>query len=125
VIRPLTDDEIFFIKGVADRLESQAREKLMGDLAIAQVETELADGELIGFHLDRHEHPLGGQHLYPVEGEVNDADGSRITLLLFANPADRLYQLEYLRWGNGLMQQPNWATLRFIPDVTSARNGAA
>ncbi|MFM0175004.1 hypothetical protein PQR42_38910 [Paraburkholderia sediminicola] len=48
---------------------------------------------------------------------MNDADGAPIALLLFADPADRLYELEYLRWGDGPLQQPNWATLRFIPDV--------
>ncbi|MFM0556029.1 hypothetical protein P0D69_34420 [Paraburkholderia sediminicola] len=48
---------------------------------------------------------------------MNDADGAPISLLLFADPADRLYELEYLRWGDGPLQQPNWATLRFIPDV--------
>jgi hypothetical protein len=118
VIRALTDDEIFFIRGVAARLDSQARDRLLSDLAIAQVEAELADGELIRLHLDGYEHPHGGgQSLYPVEGEMNDADGAPIAVLLFADPADRLYELEYLRWGDGPLQRPNWATLRFMPDM--------
>jgi hypothetical protein len=125
VIRALTDDEIFFIRGVAARLDSQARDRLLSDLAIAQVEAELADGELIQICLEGYQHPHGGgQSLYPVEGEVSDEDGSLISLLLFADPADRLYELEYLRWGDGPLQQPNWSTLRFIPDVSPADHSA-
>ncbi|WP_446728031.1 hypothetical protein [Paraburkholderia sp. SG-MS1] len=60
-----------------------------------------------------------------MEGEMNDADGSPITVLLFADPADRLYELEYLRWGDARLQQPDWSTLRFIPGAIAARNGAA
>jgi hypothetical protein len=123
MMRILTDDEISFISGVAARMNAEARERLLSDLAIAQVETELADGELIKFHLKGHEHPRGGQHLYPVEGEMHDADGSPMTVLLFADPADRLYELEYLRWGDGPMQDPNWSTLRYIPDVISSADG--
>jgi hypothetical protein len=126
VIRALTDDERCFISGVAARLDSQACNRLMSDLAIAHVEAELAEGELIRFHLDGYEHPhRGGQSLYPVEGEVNDADGSLISLLLFADPADRLYELEYLRWGDGPLQKPNWPSLKFVPDATPAGGNAA
>jgi hypothetical protein len=126
VIRPLSDDEKCFIRGVAARLDSEVRSRLMNDLAIAQVEAELADGELIRFCLDGYQHPpRGGQGLYPVEGEVSDEDGSLVSLLLFADPADRLYELEYLRWGDGPLQQPDWSTLRFIPDAFPADNSAA
>jgi hypothetical protein len=115
VMRTLTDDEISFISGVAAWMNAEARDKLLSDLAIAQVEAELANGELIKFHLEGHEHPRGGQHLYPVEGEMRDADGSPMSVLLFADPVDRLYELEYLRWGDGPMQNPDWSTLRYIP----------
>ncbi|MFM0175003.1 hypothetical protein [Paraburkholderia sediminicola] len=40
MIRALTDDEIFFIRGVAARLDSEARDRLLSDLAIAQVEAD-------------------------------------------------------------------------------------
>jgi hypothetical protein len=126
VIRALTDDERYFISGVATRLDGEARDRLMSDLAVAQVEAELADGELIQFCLEKYERPpRGGQGLYPVEGEVSDGDGAPISLLLFADSADRLYELEYLRWGDGLLQQPDWSTLRFIPDVSPAGKSAA
>lgn len=125
MIRALTDDEKSFIRGVAARLDSDACKRLMNDLSLAQVEAELADGELICFCLDGYEHPhRGGQGLYPVEGEVRDADGSLISLLLFADPADRLYELEYLRWGDGPLQRPNWSTLKFVPDVVPTDSSA-
>jgi hypothetical protein len=53
---------------------------------------------------------------------VNNADGSPITVLLFADPAGRLCELEYLRWEDGPLQQPDWPTLRFAPDVNPAKN---
>jgi hypothetical protein len=64
VIRALTDDEILFISSVAVRLDSQAHDRLMGDLAIAQVEAELADGELIRFQLEGYQHPHRGGGVY-------------------------------------------------------------
>lgn len=125
MIRALTDNEKCFIRGVAARLESEARNRLINDLALAQVEAELADGELIRFCLDGYEYPhRGGQGLYPVEGELSDEDGSLISLLLFTDPADRLYELEYLRWGDGPLQRPNWSTLKFVPDVIPTDNSA-
>lgn len=116
MLRPLTNNEIALITGVAHRLDDEARVKLLGDLAIAKAEVTLPDGSMIRFHLAGYQRaPYTGQHLYPFEGRLEDADGSQICLLLFADPADRLFELEYVRWWGGDLQNPDWSTLRFIP----------
>lgn len=51
---------------------------------------------------------------------MKDADGSPMDVLLFADPVDRLYELEYLRWEDGPLQQPHWSTLKFVPDEGGA-----
>ncbi|MFM0338221.1 hypothetical protein [Paraburkholderia fungorum] len=56
---------------------------------------------------------------------MEDADGSQMQLLLFADPADRLYELEYLRWEDGLLQKPNWLTLKFVPDAIPTEGNTA
>jgi hypothetical protein len=110
MLRELTEDERGFISGVAGRLNSPARDRLLSDLASAQAEAILTDGALIRFHFNGYERAkYVGQRLYPVEGAMEDADGSQMQLLLFAGPADRLYELEYLRWEGGPSQKPKIA----------------
>lgn len=117
MFRTLTSHEKSFIIGIAARLDDNLRHRLMNDLASARAEALLADGALIRFHLDGYQRPkYTGQRLYPVEGTMADADGSPLQLLLFADPADRLFELEFLRWEEGLLQNPDWSTLQFVPD---------
>lgn len=98
MFRTLTNHEKSFISGVADRLDDDMRRRLMNDLAGARAESILPDGALIRFHLDGYRRPeYTGQRLYPVEGTMTDADGSPMQLLLFADPVDRLFELEFLR----------------------------
>ncbi|MFP3566929.1 DUF6984 family protein [Paraburkholderia sp. SIMBA_030] len=126
MLRELTSHEKSFICGVANRLGVEARDRLMDDLSRAQAEPLLADGALVRFHLVGYQRaPYVGQRLFPVEGAMEDKDGSQMQLLLFADPADRLFELEYLRWDGDALQAPNWSTLRFVPDVIAAKNGAA
>jgi hypothetical protein len=126
MLRALTDNEIAFITGIAHRLDDEASRRLMSDLASAQAEVTLPDGALIRFHLAGYQRaPYSGHRLYPAEGLMDDVDGSPIALLLFADPTDRLFELEYVRWWGGDLQKPNWSTVRFIPDSPPTKTGTA
>jgi hypothetical protein len=115
MLRDLTEGEISFIRSVANRLNPAARDMLLADLSLARAEEMLDDASLMRFHLTGYERgKFCGQHTYPIEGELNDADGTAVHVLLFADPADRLYELEFLRWGDGPLQAPDWTTLKLI-----------
>ncbi|CAB3768957.1 hypothetical protein LMG29542_05990 [Paraburkholderia humisilvae] len=84
-------------------------------MSLARAEEMLDDASLIRFHLFGYERgDYHGQHTYPVEGQLNDCDGTPVHVLLYADPADRLYELEFLRWGDGPLQAPDWASLKLI-----------
>lgn len=113
--RELTDGEKNFIRGVASRLDPDDRHKLLFDLEHARAEPTLADGSLIQFHIDGYQRPTDvGQHSFQFEGRLADADGAEVCVLLFADPGNRLFELEFLRWEDGELQSPNWTTLRIV-----------
>lgn len=113
--RKLTDCEKSFICDVAARLPVLDEARLLDDMENALAESMLDDGSLILFHIRGYERPKErGQHTYPYEGTLSDADGAVVDVLLFADPSDRLYQLEFLRWADGPLQEPDWATLKIV-----------
>jgi hypothetical protein len=131
MLRNLTDGEASFIRAVADMLNSAQRAQLLSDLALARAEEILHDASLIRFHLAGYERgDYHGQHTYPIEGQLSDSDGTPVHVLLFADPADKLYELEFLRWGDGPLQAPDWASLKLIEgpkhegqaDITRSRD---
>ncbi|HEY4296110.1 MAG TPA: hypothetical protein VGM85_06520 [Paraburkholderia sp.] len=115
MLRELTENERVFIRGVASRLDPEARDSLLSDLNNAHAEPTLEDGSLILFHIDGYQRPGKiGQHTFPFEGRLTDEDGAPVCVLLFADPANRLLQLEFLRWGDGDLQGPDWMTLEIV-----------
>lgn len=115
MLRDLTEGEISFIRSVANLLGPAARDRLLLDLSLARAEEMLDDASVMRIHLAGYERgAVRGQHTYPIEGELNDADGTPAHVLLFADPADRLYELEFLRWGDGPFLGPDWTTLKLI-----------
>lgn len=114
--RELTEGEKSFIRGVAARLDPENAAQLLTDLAHARAEPTLEDGSLIVFHIDGYVRPdKRGLGTYPYEGTLKDADGAEVHVLLLDDPADRLFQLEFLRWADGPLQNPDWSTLHFRP----------
>ncbi|MFM0741287.1 hypothetical protein PQQ51_28970 [Paraburkholderia xenovorans] len=113
--RELTEGEKAFIRNVAERLAPIDGARLTNDLENVRAESTLPDGSLILFHLEGYQRPKErGQHTYPYEGTLRDADGTVVDVLLFADPADRLFQLEFLRWGDGPLQEPDWTKLKIV-----------
>ncbi|MBW9108008.1 DUF6984 family protein [Paraburkholderia phenoliruptrix] len=113
--RELTENERTFVRLIASRLAPEESEKLLSDLASARAEPQLEDGSLILFHIDGYERSTAiGQHTFPFEGRLADADGEPVSVLLFADPANRLLELEFIRWADGQLQGPNWASLQIV-----------
>jgi hypothetical protein len=97
---------------MADRLSVDQRTRLLDDLAIAVVQDANQDETILTFDLPGHTwSPAEGQAPYPVEGQLRDANGAKVTIVLYSDGAGRLCQLEYIRWGDDPPAPLNWETL--------------
>jgi hypothetical protein len=112
-MRKLADHERKLIELFAANLYESLRVKLLSDLNCAIVEKESADGSRLCFELRGYKRPSYlGQRLYPVEGELQSRDGSRVSVLLYADKNDRLLELEFIGWSDNIDIDTGWATLR-------------
>jgi hypothetical protein len=111
MIRPLSAAERSVLTQLAAALPTQRSEALLHDLNTAAVEPS-PDGARLVFHIAGHSRPAyRGQRLFPVEGLVLDRDGAEISVLLYADEQDRLFELELVRAGHGEPIAPIWSTL--------------
>ncbi|HQX64136.1 MAG TPA: hypothetical protein PK593_11825 [Thermomicrobiales bacterium] len=111
--RSLTAEEVVAIRQVAERLTQERRLRLLEDLARSTANSATPDGSRVVFEITGYERPAyRGQHSFGVEGELLDKDGSKLSFDLFADENDRLLELELIRWGNGMVLGPDWATLK-------------
>lgn len=114
-MRPLTVDEKNLIIRFAERLESGRQHKLLSDLKYAVVKLDAPDGGLIVFSIQGYARPShSGQHTYGIEGKMLDDDDAELSVLLYADPDDRLLELEFLRWDGEVIRKPKWETLELF-----------
>lgn len=113
VRRELTDAEKRVISVIAERLPSgPRREQLLADMTNAVAEDENAEGSRIVFHIRGYQRPpYRGQHSFGVAGALDDSDGVKIALDLYADHNDRLLDLELVRVGSGPIKGPDWNSL--------------
>lgn len=111
-MRKLTSNERTLIWRVADRLPDDQRLQLCSDLSKATVISEANDGSRILFDIEDYSRPeYRGQHAFPIEMRMLDADNSELSVVLHADENDRLFELEIIRWGDGDLIRPKWGTL--------------
>lgn len=112
-MRALSIIERTIIEQIAEKMPEPSRSRLLMDLGAASVIDALADGGKVSFAILNYQRPkYQGQHAYGVEGRVDDADGSEISIILYADEEDHLLELELIRWDEGPIQAPNLATLK-------------
>ncbi len=100
---------------MAKCLDGADAAQLLSDLDAATVSEEVAGGSQVSFSIAGYHRPESpGQHQYPMEGSVMDADGVEIEVLLFADGNNRLIELELIRWGTSEIIGPNWDTFKTI-----------
>jgi hypothetical protein len=46
-----------------------------------------------------------------VYATVRDADGEHLSIALYADQNDRLFELEFIRFAEGTLISPDWSTL--------------
>ena len=113
MMRPLTKSEWNMIYAIASMLPLKNQQQLLFDLEFATAHSVLPDNSLLKFSIAGYKRPpYVGQHSFGVEGELLDRDGTRVSLILFADQNDRLSELELIRWGEGDLIEPDWGTLK-------------
>lgn len=111
--RRLTDHEYSALIELSKRLGSDQQKQLLDDLKKCTVEEATKDGSRLLFSIDGYDRPpYKGQHAYPVEGTVTDSDGAELSVSLYADENNRVLELELLKWGDALIQKPNWDTFK-------------
>jgi hypothetical protein len=96
-------------------LKGSEREVLLDDLGRASIAKTMDHDSIIIFDLrDYQRPPYGGQSPYRVEGRMLDRDGTELTVALYADCDGHLLELEFIRWGEGQLIEPDWPRWSFI-----------
>lgn len=113
----LTHGELGAIEEIAQSLDDYDNNKLMDDVKIAGVEIKNKDRSIIAFLLPGYSRPdsVNGQESYPFEGQVDDKDGEKLSVILYKDINGRLVELELIRYASGDVVGPNWDTFRVVP----------
>jgi hypothetical protein len=119
-MRSLTKEELMLIKLFSEKLDKDQKAQLLTDVkkACAEVVTE-DGGTIIYFHIDGYQRPeYRGQHVI-AEGTIKDFGNIPVTILLHADPNNRLYELEFIRWDEARAQDSkiiklDWSTLTIL-----------
>jgi hypothetical protein len=111
--RSLTNEERELIARISEKLDGSEGARLLSDLENASAVPATEDGSRIQFDISGYDRPpYKGQHPFDVEGRMLDQDGAEISVLLHADENGRLFELEFIRWGEGDLIGPNWGTLQ-------------
>lgn len=111
--RPLTSGERKLIAKIAETLGGDEGSRLLADLENASAVPATGDGSRIQFDIRGYDRPpYKGQHPFGVEGKMQDQDGAELSVLLHADENGRLFELEFIRWGEGELISPDWHTLQ-------------
>jgi len=98
---------------LAEKLAGDQRRQLIASLNGARAESVNEDGSLVLFHLESYARPAyEGQHAFPVEGTMLDAGRSEVSVALYAEENNRIYELEFIRWAEGDLISPDWSSLQ-------------
>ena len=119
-MRPLNAHEIQVVTAVSAKIQTDLRARLLNDLNFAEVDDTNSSEEIVLFTIKGYQRPkYEGQHTYGVDGAVEDCDGAKISILLFADPADHLLEMELIRWDGEPVRGPKWHTLIVDKSVTA------
>lgn len=115
--RPLTRFEKSAIRKVAEKLPKDKQEILLADMNNALAESILDDASRVMFYISGYERPpYRGQHSFGIEGELYDKDGTKLSFDLYADENNRILEMDIIRWGEGRVIAPDWATLKLYGD---------
>ena len=109
-MRPLTPEERRVVLTIADALPPEQGCRVKTDLEGSEIEEDAGGGRLLFSISGYSRPPYRGQHPFPVEGRMQDGDGADLQVILHADEADRLLELEIIRWSGGPLIGPKWGS---------------
>ena len=110
--REVNELEKFLICAMANKLNEQRRAALLRDLSNATVSYAEADCSRVQFAIAGYNRPVyRGQQSFGVDGEMSDADGTKVSVALYGDENGRLLELELVRWVGGQVIAPRVETL--------------
>jgi len=114
-MRRISKFERVLIEGVARKLHPSAASKLINDMDNASVDDSVGGRSRVLFIIDGYG-PVAykGQHQYPVEMRLIDADGADLTAILYADENDRLCELEIIRWDGAEPMSPDLESISYF-----------
>ena len=112
--RRLRVDETAAIARFGEGLPSEEQRQLTKDLRSASIEVSSRHGGTIWtFHLPGYQRPEPAEgDLVPVEGLVDDEDGSEVAVWLELDGNGRIAELQLTRLRAGDVKSPRWPTIR-------------
>jgi hypothetical protein len=117
-LRSLNETEKSVVRWFAQQLDDPQRQSVLSDLDKATAQ-EIRDEQLtVRFEIEGYKRPAYRvERPFEVDAAVLDADGVTLAVVLSADEADRLFELQVIRFDKGPVLGPDWATLRRVgPD---------
>lgn len=105
----LTEHERAAVLALITHQPVERRERLISDLAVAEVKALNSDRSILRFHLPDYGRAEGQNPLCP-EGAVIDRDGAVLEVVVYTDRNHRLFELELIRYAEGDVIGPDWAT---------------
>lgn len=120
IVRALSVEERRAVMMLAAAIKSDGeRDQLLADLDNCTVEERTPNGSLLSFDIFGYQRPPGhkqgpyrGNDHFPVEGTMKDADGAEMSVYLFSDINNRVYELELDKHAVGSVTKPDWSTFR-------------
>ena len=107
--------EAALVTQLVAKLDKDAREQVLADLANAKARPASDDGSRIAFDIEGYERPAyRGQHAFGCEARMLDHDNAPLSVVLYADENGRLLELEFIRWEAGDLLAPRFDTLTLI-----------
>lgn len=122
------DAELALIRRVAHACQDARLDAFVRTLDSASVESRLSDRSLLRFRRSGAACRGEGQ-LQKISGnwKILDSDGTCLDLLLFADAAGDILEMEFIRYEGGALIEPVWDTLQRVPpsgNLPMARAGS-
>src|SRR4051812_18166856 len=102
------------IRGIASRLPVEQAKRLLREFEAFSGLSVSADNSWIRFELKGYERGCyRGQVPYQIDGQMPDADGALLDVVLHHDHNMRLLDLEMIRWDLKPISKPEWHKVQF------------
>lgn len=100
------------VRHLLDGAQPLERETLLSDLRRVEKVVTSSDGSWVTLQLQGYQRPDDASRMtLGLEGTLRDRDGTEITVVLHADSAGHLWELELIKWGDEGVVDPQWGTL--------------